>query len=539
MMEGQSEIKSHVELLQKSNKNLYLLSVLVGVVTGVIVSIYRYGLSEAGKLRNSYFKGNILEEPKKYLLIWVIFILIGLLVGYLSKKFPVTGGSGIPQVKALILKKLDYSSWWKELAVKFIGGLFGIGAGLSLGREGPSVQMGSYIGYGAAKVFKRNYTESKYLVTAGASAGLSGAFGAPLAGVVFSMEELHRFFSSKLIICTFLGSIFSNFITRRLFGNGTSFDIAIKYPVSSDPYFPYLQFTLFIIFGMILAIFGKLFTVMLTKSQDIFKNSRLNYYIKISFVMTLSYIICFILPDIAGGGHNLVEDLAKMQDLSSLKYMVIFLIILFFSKLIFTAISYATGFQGGIFLPMLVLGAILGKIYALILIDIFHFGNEFILHYMILGMAGYFVAVVRAPITGVILILEMTGSFDHLLAIATVSIVAFYVTELLKLEPIYEILYERMPKKVFNGDIENEKHEQLEKTLICVPVSADSYFEDKMIKEVQWPKNTLVVAIRRADMEYIPKGDTKIIAGDVLVLLLPKRKAEMLNEELFKMGTAS
>lgn len=529
-MEEQSEIKNHVELLQKSNKNLYLLSILVGVLTGIAVSIYRYGLVIAGKIREHYFEGSMLEQPKKFFIIWLVFIGIGIIVGFLSRKFPVTGGSGIPQVKALILKKLDYTSWWRELAAKFIGGLLGIGAGLSLGREGPSVQMGSYVGYGVTKIFKRDYTENKYLVTAGASAGLSGAFGAPLAGVIFSMEELHRFFSSKLIICTFLGSIFSNFMTRRIFGSNTSFDIAIKYPVSENPYFPYFQFALFIIFGIVLAIFGKLFTVMLTKSQDIFKKTKLNYYIKVSFVMTVSFFVCFVLPDIAGGGHGLVEELPHV------KQTIIFLFILFLAKLAFTTISYATGFQGGIFLPMLVLGAILGKIYALILIDIFHFSNDFVIHYMILGMAGYFVAVVRAPITGVILILEMTGSFDHLLAIATVSIVAYYVTEVLGLEPIYEILYERMPKKVFSEDLEEEKHEQHEKMLICVPVSADSEFEDKMIKDVKWPKNTLVVGIRRADTEYIPKGSTKILAGDVLILLLPKKQAERLNEELFKMG---
>lgn len=215
-MSRKREIKNHVELLQKGNRGLYGLSLLVGVITGVIVSIYRYGLGIAGNLREHYISRELLTNPSKLLLIWGIFIVIGLFVDYLSRKFPTTGGSGIPQVKALILRKLDYIFWVKELLVKFFGGLLGIGAGLSLGREGPSVQLGSYIGYGFTKIFKRNYTDEKYLVTAGSSAGLAGAFGAPLAGVIFSMEELHRFFSSKLIICTFLASICSNFVARRI-----------------------------------------------------------------------------------------------------------------------------------------------------------------------------------------------------------------------------------------------------------------------------------------------------------------------------------
>ncbi|MGL4628685.1 MAG: TrkA C-terminal domain-containing protein, partial [Cetobacterium sp.] len=125
-----------------------------------------------------------------------------------------------------------------------------------------------------------------------------------------------------------------------------------------------------------------------------------------------------------------------------------------------------------------------------------------------------------------------------LLAIATVSIIAYYVTDLLKLEPIYEILYERMPKKKIEDDLEEDRHEHLDKTLICIPVSADSEFENKLIKDIQWPKHALVVAIRRAEVEYIPKGSSQILAGDVLVLLLPSKLADKINEDLFKMGTA-
>ena len=201
-------------------------------------------------------------------------------------------------------------------------------------------------------------------------------------------------------------------------------------------------------------------------------------------------------------------------------------------KLFFTTFSYATGFQGGIFLPMLVLGAILGKIYALLLIKLFHFPIEFIIHYMILGMAGYFVAVVRAPITGIVLILEMTGSFDHLLAISTVAIVAYYVTDILKLEPIYDILYDRMKKTA----VEEENNKE-EKVVISIPISAESEFDGKKIKDIIWPENSLVISIRRGEIEHIPKGDSTLLPGDVLVLLLSKKTANLIKEDLFRRGT--
>ena len=161
-------------------------------------------------------------------------------------------------------------------------------------------------------------------------------------------------------------------------------------------------------------------------------------------------------------------------------------------------------------------------------------GPEYIPHYMVLGMAGYFVAVVRAPITGAVLILEMTGNFDHLLALVTVSVVAYYITDLMGLEPIYEILYERMAK-----DTPDEKLEDSKKTIIGVPVTGESELDGKRICEIKWAEDVLVVAIIRNEREIIPKGNTKIEAGDRLTILLPEKKVHIMKESLYKLGTCS
>ncbi len=516
--------EGNIKFLQKENSSLYFLCLLIGLATGLTVSLYRYGLQYAEHLRNIFFSHNELKNPQFLLKLWLVFITIGLITDFLAKKFPTTSGSGIPQVKAIILKRLKYNSWFKEFLAKFTGGLFGIGAGLSLGREGPSVQLGSYIAYGMSNFFKKNEIEKKYLITSGASAGLSGAFGAPLAGVIFSLEELHKHFSSKLLICTLIASIASDFVSRRIFGVSTAFDFTVTYP---DTIGPYSQFILFIIFGIIIALCGKLFTVVLINTQNMYKKCILPRWVKVCSVMTLSFALCFALPEVTGGGHELVEGLAKVHS------TIIFLIILFVVKLLFTALSYSTSFPGGIFLPMLVLGAILGKIYALFLINILGVGSDFIPHYMVLGMAAYFVAVVRAPITGIILILEMTGSFEHLLALATVSLVAYYITEILKLEPIYDILYKRMEK---DGKIEIDE-DITKKTVVLIPVISESYLDNKKISEVSWPLETLVVGIQNDGVEKIPNGSTVITAGDKLVILMSENKARLLTETLNEMGT--
>ena len=144
-------------------------------------------------------------------------------------------------------------------------------------------------------------------------------------------------------------------------------------------------------------------------------------------------------------------------------------------------------------------------------------------------MAAYFVAVVRAPITGVILILEMTGSFHLLLALITVSVVAFYVTELLGQLPVYDILYDRMKKDDNLVDEENQG-----KITIELPVMAESLLDGKAVSEIIWPEEVLIIAIIRNGVEKIPKGRTVMMAGDILVLLLPEKIVGEVKESLMK-----
>lgn len=524
-MKSQENVTEVLKPLHDNNGKLYLLCIGVGAVTGFIVSFYRLVLSHANDFRKMIVEDSIFKGPTFIFLVWIAFTVVGLLVEFISRRYPKISGSGIPQVKGILLRQLDYTNWFQELVAKFVSGVMGIGAGLSLGREGPSVQIGSYVGFGATKVFNRDDVEKKYLVTSGASAGLAGAFGAPLSGVMFALEELHRFISSKLLICAFLASIASNFVGRRLFGIKTSFDLIAIFPRQLNPYY---QIFLYIILGVILAFLGKLFTYLLTKTQDVYKKVVCPKWLKVSFVMSTSLLLCYFLPEVTGGGHTLVEEMVYSQE------TIIILATIFVIKLLFTVLSYATGFAGGIFLPMLVLGAIVGKIYAIFLIRYMGLPSDLVTHFMVLGMAGYFVAVVRAPITGTVLILEMTGNFDHLLALATVSIVAYYITDIIGLEPVYEILYERMPKDINVVNPNNGK-----KTLISVPVLGESELDGKKISEILCPEDSLVVSIKRNDRDIIPKGSTEVKGGDLLILLTPVEKACETKEAIFKRATTN
>lgn len=238
-------------------------------------------------------------------------------------------------------------------------------------------------------------------------------------------------------------------------------------------------------------------------------------------------LLGFLLPQVLGGGHELIALLTKE------KFPLTMLIILLVVKFMFTMLSYGSGAPGGIFLPLLAIGALIGTIYGVVLVKVFNFDNIYISNFIILSMAGYFTAVVRAPITGIILIMEMTGSFNHLLSLALVSIVAYLVADVLGSKPIYESLLESFLKKQGKGFvIGNKKH----KAILEFVVNMGSYLDGKEIKSVKWPTHSLLVAVKRGENEIIPKGDTLLLPGDYLVVLTNEDKVSEINDAIGKIA---
>ncbi|MGH4052694.1 MAG: ClC family H(+)/Cl(-) exchange transporter [Clostridium sp.] len=488
----------------------------VGIITGLLIVLYRYTLEKAGVLLSYIYK--TLTINPVLILPWIGFlIIIGYIVGILVKHEPMISGSGIPQVEGVLLRKIDMT-WWKVIIGKFFGGVLSIGSGLSLGREGPSVQIGSAVGQGVSSVFKRVKIEEKYLVTSGASAGLAAAFGAPLAGVMFALEEVHKNFSPLVMLSALSAAISATFVTSGFFG------LKPVFVFSSLTILPLKLYLYIIILGIIVGVFGVVFNKILLKTQDLYANQKwLPKQMIIVIPLLMSVILGITLPQVLGGGHTLITSL--MENHFSLTIIVILVLV----KFLFTMACYGSGAPGGIFLPLLAIGALLGNIYGLALVHLVHIDSMYIHNFIILAMAGYFTAVVRAPITGTILITEMTGSFSQFLSLAIVSIVAFIVADVLASKPIYESLLEKFlhnqGEKLSTGD---KKHKSILEFAVCMGSDLDG----KQIKEVQWPSNCLLVAVKRGELEIIPKGDTVIFPGDYLIVLTNEDMVSEINDTL-------
>lgn len=500
---------------QNFRLKLVLEGIVVGALAGLLVVYYRLSLQYIENLTQRIYS---LQLEKPWLIpIWIIILLIcSYIVGIMVKKNPMISGSGIPQVEGILLGRLS-QNWWKVIIGKFIGGVISIGAGLSLGREGPSVQLGASMGQGFSKVFKRIRIEEKYLITSGASAGLAAAFNAPLAGAIFALEEVHKNFSPLVLLSATSAAVMADFISKEFFGLKPVF----QFENLSE--LPLKYYIYIIILGILLGAFGAFYNFILLKTQELYiKQKWLPVQFRPSIPFIMAGILGLVLPQVLGGGHELVVYLIE-QDV-----MLKFLIVLLAAKFIFSMISFGSGAPGGIFFPLLVIGALTGAVYGKVLISMFDFNSNYMNNFIVLGMAGYFTAIVRAPITGCVLITEMTGSFTHLLSISSVCIIAYIVADLLKSKPVYESLLERALK---NNGSEYEVDCNA-KNLLEVVVHHGSCLEGKMVKQFKWPNNCLLVAIKRGKNEIIPKGDTTIYAGDYLVVLINEEDAADIKEKL-------
>ncbi|MDF2675515.1 MAG: conserved rane protein of unknown function [Clostridiales bacterium] len=500
------------------NVLIVLKSLLVGLVAGGVTVLYRLTLTYAEQFAfgmYGFLKNNLLLFP----LAIIVLCLVAYFVGYLVSKDKMISGSGIPQLEGILKGYFGYrKSWIHTLCSKFLGGAIAIGAGLSLGREGPSIQLGACVAEGLGKKIGKGRLQRKILMASGASAGLAAAFNAPMAGVIFALEEIFKYFSPVILLSMMSAAVAADFVSKQVFGLEPIFNFEITKVIPLNSYW------LLIVLGIFLGGMGAFYNYALLKTKILYgKIKYLNTRTKIIVPFVMAGILGIIFPVVLGGGHRVIEELTLKNGLG-------FIIIILIIKFIFSMVSFGSGAPGGIFFPLIVLGAAIGAIFATVSIDYFGFDQELFNNFIILAMAGYFTAIVRAPITGIVLIMEMTGSFTHMLPLTVVAVSAYIVADLLKSPPVYEALLDNL---IYNEDAE-EKKESSKKIVVELIVKYGSEFENLQVKNINWPGKSLLVGVKQGDRQIIPKGDTEIKVGDYLTILTDinseSRIKEILNE---------
>ena len=233
-------------------------------------------------------------------------------------------------------------------------------------------------------------------------------------------------------------------------------------------------------------------------------------------------ILGFTAPELLGSGHSLIEYLTH-EDV-----MLGTVLLILAGRFIFSAVSFGSGAPGGIFFPLLVLGGYIGGAFATAGVQFFGLEPLYINNFVLLAMAGYFSAIVRAPLTGIILIFEMTGSLSQMMSLSMVSIVAYITATLMRSKPIYESLLENLLRKL--GRKVTKDHGQ--KILVNYVVRQGSRLEDALISEIRWPENCLLVSIQRGTQEIIPKGRTMLLTGDTIVTMTDERDRAVVHDKM-------
>jgi CIC family chloride channel protein len=409
---------------------LMILAAAVGAATGAVGAGFRMALGAAGR-----FRGETIAHSQTHGIGWIIPTLVcaagsGIALFLTQRLAPLTAGSGIPRVEAVIRNHLKPAGPW-ILPVKFVGGVLSIGSGLALGREGPTVQMGGTIGRIIGDWLKRWLPEPWTLIAAGAGAGLAVAFNAPLAASIFVVEELLERFSARVFSATMMACIVGSVVSRVMLGNETDFSI--------PPLAPQISFVLpgYLVLGVITGFVGVAFNVSLLRTMRLFElAAKWPFGIKGMIVGAAAGFVGWFLPELIGGG----EPIAQTAIGTHIPWLVLagYLIVRF----ALTMVSYGSGAPGGIFAPLLVLGALTGSGFAAAEGRILHHASD-PAPYAIVAMAACFTSIVRSPLTAVVLLLEMTGSWPLILPMMAASITAYAVPELLGVPPIYESLRRR------------------------------------------------------------------------------------------------
>jgi CIC family chloride channel protein len=494
-------IRSH-----EQRRRLVPRAVLAGVVAGLVAVAFRLSLVGAEDLRD-----RLIAVAHAFGLAGILLPVLwgavgaGLAVFVVRRYAPAASGSGIPQVKA-VLHHLRGMRWRRILPVKFVGGVVGIAGGMALGREGPTIQMGAAIGDQLSRWWGSTPRERQTLIAATAGAGLAAAFNAPLAGVVFVLEELQRDFSPGVFTATFFASFAADVTARVLTNQLPVFHVTITEapPLTALPFFA--------VVGLAAGLLGVAFNRALVLSLDLFgRFPKRPSWLGGALVGAALGAVGFFYPQVLGGGHVMTDQVLAGR--TPLEWIPLLFLVRFFM----TMGSYGTGAPGGIFAPLLVLGSHLGLAIGQVGARIAPGWTGSPQAFAAVGMGAYFTAIVRAPLTGIVLIIEMTGAYSVILPLLVACLAAYALADALGDRPVYEALLERDLLRSRGGP-------ELEETLLLeLPVQPGAPFEGREVRQLGLPAGCVLITVRRGLEDEVPTASTRLHAGDrITAVISPK-----------------
>lgn len=415
------------------------IAAIIGTITGIIGVAFQYAVNSIERLRLALILEHVSSGYFSLFLAFMVSAVMAAIAYWAVKRFaPESGGSGIPEIEGA-LANLRPVRWQRVLPVKFLGGLGALGSGMVLGREGPTVQIGGNIGKMVADLFRvRGDSYFHTFIATGAAAGVTAAFNAPLAGILFVIEEMRPQFRYNLtsIKAIFVGVIMASIMYQFLIHPGSVFQIGYFHAV------PVKSLWLYLILGAIFGMVGVLSNYCVLTCQKKFQ--QFYQYANYRFIMTGVIlggsfgILSIYFPEITGGGFSFIPAAISGH------YLFNSLLIIFLCRFAATILCFSSGAPGGIFAPTLALGTVLGILFGMLIQPIFPQYDIELGACAIIAMGGLFAATVRAPLTGIVLVMEMTDNYQLILPMIITCLGSTLMAQVLGGRPLYSAILERI-----------------------------------------------------------------------------------------------
>ena len=509
---------------QKTHKS-YLINMLTsigyglltGIFTGATIFFFKFLAGKAEALSRSIYDW-AKQSVFTVLLVFLVLAALAVIMSRIHKAAPECKGGGIPRSEGILRGVLPFR-WLRTLLGTFFGSMLSFFAGLPCGSEGPAVLIGTSLGSMTVKTSKKQLAINRYVMTGGAGAGFAVATGAPLSGILFALEEIHKRFSPMLVLTVsmaVLSATGTNYLLCNLFDMNPALFHLAEIPVFELSHTGYL---------LLLGIFIALAVALFDGSILIFRRftsqgKKGPVPVKLIVTFLLAGILCFTLADGAYSGHHMIEHVLG-------HHMAIGLLLaLFIIRLFMMLLVTDSGATGGIFIPTLAIGALAAAIITRLLV-LLGMPSELSALMIFLGMCAFIGGTLRAPLTASVLFVELSGQFTGLFYIAVVIFVVSLITELFNQTPFYDKALEEMTEAHHHG-------KQMKISRFTLFVSSDDFVVGKAVRDIMWPHASVIESISHADSDILQEmddGEQRLYVGDKVTI----RAAYYDKEEILKL----
>lgn len=478
---------------------------ITGIFTAIIILLYKLvasfiiNLSETGY---DFFREKLIFIP----LVLIGLFALSLLFSFIYKKNPRFRGGGIPSSIASLRGIITFK-WLRNLIGVFFMSLASFLVGVPLGNEGPSVQMGTSIGKGSVKLFaKKHSVYSRYSMTGGACAGFAVATGSPVSGILFAIEEAHHRVSPTIIIVACVSVLFAR-ITTELLAPVLGVSISL---------FPSLQLYVLtvkdvwipIIVGILMGLFGVAFLKFYKLISKFFNTTlkKVNPRYKIFGVFALTFAFGLVSFSFISTGHELIFTIIHKN------FAIYALILLLIVRITLTLCASSAKITGGIFLPILAIGAIFSALVFELLSLTFNLEQSYYTIILALGITACIAGIMKMPLTAIIFSVEALSCYSNILYAIIVSVIAYVITVIFKTKSINDSVIDNIIK---------ERNERYTPVVIdaFVTIQKDSFAHGKQIRDILWPANLFVLSFKPSESRIAKvdeHGEKTLHEGDIL-----------------------